>query len=207
MNWAAFYDSAWHHPGLAWLGCSLALVLASRTTRLRAALVTIIVVTATDAFFTGAFSPVPKDSAWVTPVSIAFVIAGDLRLFALLERERAGAWPRALLVAVPLAFVVPVIQGATIRLWPAVFSEQRRIFLVYELLMVALLVVVLVARRPTKGARRLTLLFLAQYVLWASCDVLLLEGVTAALALRIVPNALYYAVFPIAATRWLEEPT
>lgn len=210
MNWQALYDSGWHHPGVAWLGVAVAvgLVLRARRSTLRTALLALAALTATDALFTGAWSPLPKDSWLVTPVSIAFVIAGDLRLLVLVERFSAGhsSWRRALAVAVPLAFVVPLLQGVSTRVWPDVFAEQRRIFLVYEVLMVGLLGAVLVVRRPRTrhpATGRLVLLFLVQYVSWAACDVLLLAGHGWALGLRLVPNALYYGVFPVAAAWWL----
>jgi hypothetical protein len=210
MNWQALYDSGWHHPGVAWLGVAASVVLLLRAppSTLRSLLLGVSALTATDALFTGALSPLPKDSWLVTPVSIAFVIAGDLRLLVLVERFSAGhsSWRRALLVAVPLGFVVPLLQGVSTRLWPDVFAEQRRIFLVYEVLMVVLLGALLAVRRPlTRHAPvgRLVLLFLVQYVLWAACDVLLLSGGAWALGLRMLPNALYYGVFPLAAAWWL----
>lgn len=212
MNWQALYDSGWHHPGVAWLGVAASVVLLLRAppSTLRAALLGVSALTATDALFTGALSPLPKDSWLVTPVSIAFVIAGDLRLLVLVERFSAGhsSWRRALLVAVPLGFVVPLMQGVSTRVWPDVFAEQRRIFLVYEVLMVVLLGALLAVRRPLARhapVGRLVLLFLVQYVLWAACDVLLLSGSDWALGLRLVPNALYYGGFPLAAAWWLRD--
>ncbi len=207
MDWQALSDSPWHHPGVAWLGSAvaLALLLRSQPSWLRAGLIGIVVLSATDAFFTGALSPIPAASPWATPVSIAFVIAGDLRLWALVEKWRGPpqrTWAQALVTAVPLAFVVPCLQGVSTRLWPEVFLEQRRIFLVYEVMMVALLAVVLVVRRPLSVHRPtglLTVLFLVQYALWASCDVIILMGHAWGVGLRLVPNTLYYGVFPVAA--------
>lgn len=210
MNWQALYDSGWLHPLVAWLGvaASVAVLLRAPPSTLRSVLLGVSALTATDALFTGALSPLPKDSWLVTPVSIAFVIAGDLRLLVLVERFSAGhsSWRRALLVAVPLGFVVPLLQGVSTRLWPDVFAEQRRIFLVYEVLMVVLLGALLALRRPLvrhPPVGRLVVLFLVQYVLWAACDVLLLAGHAWALGLRLLPNALYYAAFPLAAAWWL----
>ncbi|MBL8922183.1 MAG: hypothetical protein JNJ54_25260 [Myxococcaceae bacterium] len=210
MNWQNLYDSGWHHPGVAWLGvaASVAVLLRTPASSLRTVLLGLSALTAADALFTGALSPLPKDSWLVTPVSIFFVIAGDLRLLVLVERFSAGhsSWRRALLVAVPLAFVVPLLQGVSTRVWPDAFAEQRRIFLVYEVLMVVLLGALLALRQPLARhppAGRLLVLFLVQYVLWASCDVLLLSGSAWALGLRLLPNALYYGVFPLAAAWWL----
>lgn len=208
MNWQHLYDSGWHHPGVAWVGVSLAtlLLLKAKPGAHRTVMLVMTALTATDALFTGAASPLPKDSWLVTPVSIFFVIAGDLRLWLLVERARSSSWLRAAAVAVPLAFVVPVLQGVATRVWPETFVEPRRIYLVYEVLMLVLLVVVLAWRQPVGATRRLVTLFLVQYGLWATCDVLLLSGLEWPLGLRLVPNALYYAVFPVAAAAWLAEP-
>lgn len=204
----AIYDSAWQHPGLAWLGAlALALVVGRRrpTGWLRAYALFFGFTTALDAWCTGAFSPIP--ASLQSGVAIGFVIVGDLRLFVVVEHAFGPArawWARA----VAWAFLVPVLQAVAIRAWPETFAEPRRIYLVYELLFLALGLLLRFgwlprrARTPGEGspeAREWALgavgWFVLQYGLWATADVLILMGAEWALLLRIVPNALYYAGF------------
>jgi hypothetical protein len=212
IDWQALYDSPLQHPGVAWfvgLGTLTWLLLRVPASSLRAVLALIAVETIVDALFTGAFSPMPKSGAVAQVVPIAFVVLGDLRLFVLVERfRRPGVtWARALGRALPWAFVVPVVQGVGIRVLPAYFTHERRIYLAYELLFCLLGAGLLVTRyssreaTPAQGryATRLVALFLVQYVLWATCDLLILSGAGWALGLRMVPNAIYYGLFVAAA--------
>lgn len=205
-SWKALYDSGWHHPGMAWALCALALVVILRRVPaggLRTALLVFTGTTALDAWMTGSLSPLPASLA--QNVSIAFVILGDLRLFALVEKHRcASSWPKALLRALPLSFLVPVAQALAIKASPATFSELRHIFLVYELFFVVLAVGLLLVRYPSRSAASPALgwyatslvgFFLVQYGLWVAADVLILAGVESAYGLRLVPNALYYGLF------------
>ena len=205
-SWKAVYDSGWHHPGMAWALCALAaLVIVRRVPAggLRTALLVFTGTTALDAWMTGALSPVPAAAAQA--VSIAFVILGDLRLFALEEKYRCdSSWTKALLRAVPLSFVVPVVQAVARTAWPGAFANLRYLFLCYELLFVVLAAALLLLRYPSRSAKSPALgwyatslvgFFLVQYGLWVAADVLLLAGVEAAHGLRLVPNALYYGLF------------
>lgn len=217
-SWQALYDSRWHHPGVAWLvGAAFIAWLAMRAPRgsLRVVLLALAAETVLDAWLTGGLSPLASDGPWAQPISIAFVIAGDLRLFLLLERFRTpqATWRSALLRAVPLAFVVPVLQAIAIRTWPSAFDVPRKIYLVYEVLFCGLAALLLASRRAVRQASgaagwyatRLTVLFLAQYGLWVVSDVLILHGESWALGLRLIPNTIYYAAFLVAAARWAPE--
>lgn len=207
------YDSAWQHPGIAWVGVALlfAWIAVRRPTGfVRSYLVGIGLLSALDALFTGALSPVSP--ALVSTVGIVFVIAGDLRLFVLVERAVAGepgsgrasssAWAAR---ALGLAFVVPVLQAVAIKTWPEAFAEPRRIYLVYEALFVVLGLILRVAILPRRLAGATPEMrawalgavtwFVLQYALWVTSDVLILAGAEWALLLRIVPNAMYYAGF------------
>lgn len=207
------YDSAWHHPGVAWLGALILLVWIARsrsgsatapwpTGFLLAFLVGFGIEIAVDALFTGAFSPV--SSALMSTVGIVFVIAGDWRLFALVEHtvDPRPSWiARSLL----LAFLVPVLQAAAIKAWPEVFGEPRRIYLAYEALFVLLGLVLRLVILPRRLAQATPAMrawalgavtwFVVQYALWVISDVLILAGAEWALLLRIVPNTMYYAGF------------
>ncbi len=208
VNWQLLYDGAFHHPGLAWaFSLSLLARLQWRFPRapLRLVLLLLVLETAVDAFFTGALSPLPAGGLLARNVSIAFVILGDFRFFFLLERFRAeGSWAKAASRAALLSLVVPVAQAVALTLAPGLFPEQRHIYLVYEVLFVALAATLLVLRYPSRSAAspalgwyatRLTGFFLVQYALWVLCDVLLLQGHAWALGLRILPNAMYYGLF------------
>lgn len=204
----ALYDSAWQHPGLAWLGTLLLLFVLWRrrpTGWLQGYAILFGLSTALDAWCTGALSPVPP--ALQSGVAIGFVIIGDLRLFALIEHvfgPRRLWWLRAL----AWAFLVPVLQAAAIRGWPEVFAEPRKIYLVYELLFLALGLVLRFGWLPRRAAAQVegseqkrkwalgaVSWFVVQYALWATADVLILLGAEWALVLRVVPNAMYYAGF------------
>jgi hypothetical protein len=195
---AAIYASPWHHPGLAFFAGALLFALFRWVvpTQLRGFTLVAGLTIVADAFFTGALSPV-KEGGLAQWLAIGFVIAGDLRYFYLVENDIA---PRGAIVrALALSFVVPLSQTLLMKLVdPAMFTSSRITFLSYEALFV-LFCTLHWTLRGTRGAPRfLRLLFayeLALYVLWACADVLLLQGFEAALLLRIVPNALYYAGF------------
>lgn len=205
MTFESFYETAWHHPGFAWVLCAVALVFVLRVkdATLRGVLLLFTATTALDAWLTGALSPLPSGSLLARNASIAFVIWGDVRLFVLLEKFRSDAsWSRAWLRAVPLAFVVPVIQAVAIRSFPDAFVEPRRIYLVYEAAFVLLASGLLAVRYPrTWVATSLVGFFVVQYALWVASDVLILSGASAAFGLRLVPNAMYYGLFLIFAAR------
>jgi hypothetical protein len=215
IDWQALYDGPLHHPGIAWLfglGTLTFLALRRPASSLRFVLTIMAAETMLDALCTGAFSPLPKSGPLAQAVPIAFVVLGDLRLFVLVERfRRPGVtWTTALARALPWAFVVPVLQGAAIRAFPAAFGVERRIYLVYELLFCLLAAGLLAARYASRHASAplgryttgLVTLFLAQYALWASCDLLILSGIPWAVGLRMLPNAIYYGLF-VAASAYL----
>lgn len=214
VDWKALYDSAQHHPGVAFVltGTLVAwLWLRAPKGPLRWVLLALAAETLLDAFFTGKLSPLPADPALGQAVGITFVILGDLRFFLLLERFRSptATWRSAFFRALAWSFVVPVLQALAVMALPQVFDAQRPIYLVYEALFCALAAGLLVARYPSRQpngalgwyATRLTLFFLVQYGLWVLSDVLLLSGFEGAWALRLVPNTLYYGLFLWAAAR------
>jgi len=195
----AFYQSAWHHPGFAWLGNALLIVAFSRVVpkELRRYTALAIVTILLDAFFTGAFNPFTQHGV-AQAFSIAFVILGDLRYFYLVERDRETRNP--FLVATLLAFIVPLTQTAIMEwIYPAPFIADRRlIFLSYEALFVLFSSLLWVFRHGVGASRWRSGLFafeIVQYVLWCSIDVLIVSGHEWALVLRLLPNALYYAGF------------
>lgn len=221
VDWRGVSESTWHHPGLAFALCAIAALVILRSLPagpLRQALLLFTALTALDAYFTGALSPLAADSQAAQNVSIAFVILGDLRLFVLLERFRGNRrWLAAVAVAIPLSFVVPVAQAIAIKAAPDALSELRRIYLVYELFFVLLASLLLVLRYPARRATSpalgwyatsLVAFFAVQYALWVVCDVLILSGAEVGYGLRLVPNALYYGLFLIfAALRAPHEAT
>lgn len=196
----AIYSSAWSHPGVAWVANALLLFFGLRKAapQLRAFIAVCMVGICVDAWLTGALRP---GTAYGQAIGIFFVIAGDLRYFALIERFTGGK----LHTAVALAFIVPLSQTFMMELWPGPFQGKRTIFLSYEAMFVVASLLIWHLRYSAKVStlppnvaiflQRLTAFEIVQYVLWASADVLILNGQDWALLLRLVPNALYYGGF------------
>ena len=194
------YASAWSHPGIAWLANGLLLLVGLRKAepRMRTFIAVCLVGICVDAWLTGALRPT---AAYGQAIGIFFVIAGDLRYFALLERFTRGK----LWIAIALAFIVPLSQTALMQAWPEPFQIKRTIFLAYESMFVVACLLIWQVRYAAKLSalppdvaiflQRLTAFEIVQYVLWATADVLILNGQDWALLLRLVPNALYYGGF------------
>lgn len=201
--WSQVYASPWHNPGFFWLcGALFFGWLAWRVGGLRGFLVLFGLEILADCALTGGLTPIAATSAASTPLSIAFVILGDFRYFVLVEAALAGGFGAAALGrAAGLSLVVPVATAAARLALPAVFTASRPFFLLYESMLFALaLAHGAVALRRGAGearvmARELLLFELTQYGLWALADVALLAGAGAGYALRLVPNAMYYAFF------------
>ena len=163
---------------------------------------------ALDAWCTGAWTLLP-DGDIAQNVAIVFVILGDWRYFVLVERYANADGPasgaRPWLIALAWAFFIPILSGAGTAIWPDFFAEARWIFLVYELMFLALACVfgIFVLPARLKGApepvRRfvlaLTWFEAAQYALWAYADVVILSYGDIGYAFRLIPNAFYYALF------------
>lgn len=214
----SLYESAWHLPGTAWLACAAFLVLLLVTPRERAParglFAGLTVLAAVDAWLNGPLSPIANAPPWAsTACGLAFVLAGDLRYFVLVDRMLAPRAPfaKALARSVGLTFVVPVLS-IPLRLAPV---PERVLWLGYELAFFALTLLLRAVVWPRRAdaagasedARRaahaLTTFELAQYGLWAGADLLLLAGLEVGWLVRLVPNTLYYAAFlPFAESCW-----
>jgi len=213
----AAYQTAWQHPGIAWIaGVPLLVFGVIRLRRARRfwlwCFVLLEVEIIADAWLGGALAPkMPSALAtWTTSFSIIF---GDFRFFYLVERESRGqrGW-RPLLVALPVSLIVPGLSLCLHLKDPARYDGSF-LYLIYELglLLVITAFCFLRARRPRAAARayvqRLILVECAQYVLWAVADVLILRAVDLGWLLRLVPNTIYYAVFvPLATFNAPREP-
>ena len=147
--------------------------------------------------------------AAATALGLLFVLLGDFRVYLLLfhlastGRDLAASTRRALvftpIVAVS-AFAISWALGALLGELPPYV-----LYLSHELLFVGMMW--LLWRRVLAPARRHhpepVVRFLGAvagyvafyYALWASADVLILLGVDAGYALRVVPNQLYYAFY------------
>lgn len=220
MDFQGLYDSAWHHPGIAWLAQAAFLYwLFTKAPRgnstLKWAFVLLAANTALDAWLTGAFSPLTPGTLAYRNFGIAFVIAGDFRFFLLFERFRGGApqsWRTAIAKAAAWSFIVPVAQAVLVKTFPDTFSDNRKVFLIYEALFFALAAALLFSKKfvkpPGAWVNGLLVFQLLQYGLWVGCDVLILSGQQWALGLRILPNALYYGLMTwsaaqlVPAQRW-----
>ena len=209
----AIYSSPWHTPAAFWAAGIAFLAWWSRRQAFLVgffALFTVEILA--DALASGAWSPLAgTTSPWATPISIAFVILGDFRYFLLVERfaRRPDASPReptsraTWAAAIGLGLVVPVASAVVNQ--AAHVADARRTYLVYEamFLVLALVLRFVVLPRRLVGVKagiprwllRLTLFQVVQYGLWALSDVVILRGFDAGFLLRLVPNAMYYALF------------
>lgn len=206
----AVYGSTWHHPVAFWVvGLPLLVFLALRlkSARYRRALGLLLafqLLILTDAWLTSAWSPFADGTAAKTAVAVTFVILGDLRYLLILQRfgldeEKAASPLRRWAVPLAASLVVPIASKVVAVGWA---DQPRVLFLVYELMFAALaigvLVVVLPRRRDAQAplwVKRLTQFEIAQYILWASADVVILSGHDVGFLLRLVPNVMYYALF------------
>lgn len=208
----AIYSSKWHSPAAFWIAGVAFLAWWSRRQAFLVgffALFTVEILA--DALASGALSPISPASAWATPASIAFILLGDFRYFLLVERftrrpdiaAREATSPAAWATAAGLSLLVPVASAVVNQ--AARFADVRWTYLVYEAMFFALALALrfVVLPRRLAGARadvrrwllRVTLFQVAQYGLWALADVVILRGVDAGFLLRLIPNAMYYALF------------
>jgi hypothetical protein len=210
------YGTAWHHPGVAFAGAVLfAIAFASRRTFLVGWTVLFLVEILADAFATGGFTPVTPGSSLMTGLGIAFVIAGDFRYFLLVEHCIAsdpnavltsrglGPW-KAWLPAVVVAFIVPLTTTFIREVYASTFkTNDQHTFLLYESLFLVIGLVyrfVVVPRRAKPETRayllRLTHFELVQYGLWVAADLaIIFAKLDVGYLVRLVPNAMYYALF------------
>lgn len=167
-------------PGLTTAALPVSLLLASRQRGfLRAWGIGFALAITLDAWLTGILFP---DSM---AIAVAFVILGDLRVFAL------GTWdgrPRSLARALGLALVTPAASQAMRVAFPRIAATPRLTYLVYEVLFVVVLAI---------WRRRAGRFAAVHYGLWIAIDGAILAGVYEpyALALRRIPDVLYYVVF------------
>ena len=159
-----------------------------------------------DPIATGPLSRTLPDGA-KQAVMVLFVLLGDFRVWWLVLALALGPERRArasLLGAVPTCAVPIFAYLCLVRLrvlWPELPGQG--LWLLHETSFLALALAVRgpLLRRLAPGAgaaeRRLARALLAYaavyYALWAGADLLILAGVDAGWALRIVPNQLYYA--------------
>lgn len=211
----AIYDSPWHAPAAFWAAGVAFLAWWMRRRPFLVAFVALFTVEIlADGLATGGWSPLALlKSPWASPIAIGFVILGDFRYFLLVERHARLPSPRpgdatplaAWASAAALALVVPIASAAVTRALPPRLGDLRWTFLIYELMFVALVVAIRLTWLPRRldgapaGVRAwllgVTGFELVQYALWALADVIILAGVDAGFALRLVPNAMYYALF------------
>jgi len=143
-----------------------------------------------------------------TLVLVPFVLLGDWRVLLLVFALATGPGGRAAAFARSgaLSLAVPILAVATNALLRLRFPDLpgQVLWLVYEVAFLALALGLrafalprLAAGAPAKVRRVLrAVLALAAtyYALWALADVLILAGIDAGWALRMLPNLLYYAV-------------
>lgn len=209
MSFASWYETPWHHPGLAWLAtllvCLLSPLLPSLTGARRRLLWGLQLVAALDALCTGAWSPLAGRPGLHTAAVVLFVILGDARYFFLLQDPTLSSpsWRRHLSRALLLGAGFSLLAYGLAHALPAAWQSPRTLFLTYEALFVGLLLLLPRLLPPASAQlrrlqRRLTGFELTQYGLWVAADLwILFAGAWAdwGYALRLLPNALYYAGF------------
>lgn len=211
----AIYDSPWHSPAAFWAAGVAFLAWWMRRKPFLVAFVALFTVEIlADGLATGGWSPLTLlKSPWASPISIAFVVLGDLRYFVLVERHArrphlgpGDATPLAAWASAgALSLLVPVASAMATRALPPRLGDVRWTFLIYEAMFLALALALRLAWLPRRlgtapvAVRRwllgVTGFEVAQYALWALADVIILAGFDAGFALRLVPNAMYYALF------------
>lgn len=206
------YDSAWQHPGIAFVGGTAVLVwtLRSRLPHVYA-MAALQLIMMLDALCTGALSPIPPSSGWSQAASVTFVIFGDARFFFLLFQS---FWDkrRAVLLAILAGLVIPSVSYLLKTLLPSVLPTQRHLFVTYELMfgVLAVFILLLLARAPQhpmqRWLRMLSSFQLWQYGLWTCADLLILRGIETGYLLRLIPNTMYYVLFvPFVAWTYQKE--
>ncbi|NUP13717.1 MAG: hypothetical protein HOW73_47380 [Polyangiaceae bacterium] len=216
-----FYDSGWQHPGIAFLGLfPFLLAFATRQRFLLGFVALFAYEILADALFTGALNPA-RGLGFDSSIAIAFVILGDFRYFVVVEwalrrgsRDPGAIGPGPLsawVVGLAFAFIVPVVSTIPQLAMPQAFPSDdpyglHRIFILYELLFLGLALVLrfVVLPRRLRGADpsvaswvlKLTMFEIAQYALWSGADAFILAThADVGYLFRVVPNALYYALF------------
>lgn len=157
--------------------------------------------------------PMPTDSAQIA-VEYLFVLIGDLRFILLLAYflyAGLGAkdleqlrLPGSVLKPAFIFTLFPTILVAAVGFAkPQLMTEARHKFLAYELIFFALTTLWIFVVLPQKSLSAQNARFVKSaavpvflyYGLWSLADILILRGVEAGYAIRIVPNFLYYGVF------------
>jgi hypothetical protein len=207
-----FYESSYQQPGALWFFLAVGLISVLLTLRDRPVTplsrygFVLIGLSALDAGLTSnwAQSELPSLSQGL---SIFFVWMGDFRHFLLGEwlghrNLSKGVVLRAILVA----SIVPIFAFGLSRFLPSSWPMPRSLFLSYEVLFVIVsgAWAYSLDRRYLMsglGFWRIQTFFVATYLLWITADVLILMGLSGpGFALRVVPNLLYYSVYPVLIT-------
>jgi hypothetical protein len=131
-----------------------------------------------------------------TAVSLLFVLLGDFRVLLLVflccgELDGRRAVTRAALFTLPVPLLAFLTNAALDALAGPVSGQV--LWLSHELLFVVLALGLLAHFGSDPFVRGALLYVVAYYALWASSDVLILQGFDLAWLLRAVPNQLYYS--------------
>jgi len=147
---------------------------------------------------------------------LPFVLLGDFRVFALWLGVMRPELPlgRTLSLAAAWTAVVPAIAWLLHRLADAALGPlpDQTLWLVYEIAFAVLAVwwatqLIPGGRPVAERFLRATAWYVATYyALWALADVLILAGLDAGWALRVVPNQLYYGFWVPVVWWWFFAP-
>ncbi|AFM11174.1 hypothetical protein [Turneriella parva] len=154
------------------------------------------------------------DDTLQTAVEYVFVLIGDLRFILLLayflyaglgatELQQLSLPGSVIKPAFIFTLFPTILVGAVGFAKPHLLTEARHKFLAYELIFFILTVLWIYIVLPQKNLSAASARFVKSaalpvflfYGLWSLADILILRGVEAGYAIRIVPNFLYYSVF------------
>jgi hypothetical protein len=132
-----------------------------------------------------------------TALLFLFVVLGDFRVLVVLftEAGRAADLRAGVRRAAALSFLVPAVTGVLYApVWlGGVDAPGQVLWLIYETGFLGL-ALFLRARARDADLRAVALYAAGYYALWITADLLILAGVDAGWALRMLPNQLYYAL-------------
>jgi hypothetical protein len=214
MNLIGVDQSFWFKTGPAILS-NLALVLFVIFKRppLYRYLLLFALTTLVDILVASHMIPIHNEAAQVA-IEYVFVLIGDLRFILLLayflyaglgaaELQRLSLPGSVIKPAFIFTLFPTILVGAVGFAKPQLMNEARHKFLAYELIFFILTVLWIYVVLPQKSLPAASVRFIKSaavpvflyYGLWSLADILILCGVEAGYAIRIVPNFLYYSVF------------
>jgi len=201
-----FYHSPIQHPGLLWAAAIVALLVVVRRRNiepgLRRYLFALVALSLSDAWLSSQhiYGIGSLSGAAARAIPLFFVLAGDFRylLLAVGAQEQGGMNPSAsrIAAALGLTLIVPLTTQLGLALLPEALDTSRVMFLLYEVLFVALTLCLMRFHpnlRSHSWLRSVSRFVVLYYSMWALADAIILStGSDLGFGLRVLPNLLYY---------------